>query len=888
MTDWKTIFSKPYNPKSTETRIYENWENTGYFSPKIDKSQDPFVMIMPPPNVTGQLHMGHALTIALEDMIVRWHRMNGEPTLYLPGTDHAGIATQVVVERLLASEGTNRYELGREQFEQRIWEWVHEYGERIYTQIRRLGASCDWSRKSFTLDDGPKKAVRKTFVDLYNKNLIYRGERITNWCPRCSTALSDLEVKYKNVVGQISKIKYPLSDNSTELIVATTRPETMMGDTAVAVNPNDNRFSHLIGKQVILPLMNKSIPIIGDSAVEIEFGTGALKVTPAHDPVDFEIGLRHELSSISVISKNCVMNENAGIFEGLTREECRIQVLESLESQGYLVESEEYDHSVGHCDRCDELIEPLISKQWYVSIEELAKPAREAVREGKIKIVPERFTNVYFNWMDNIRDWSVSRQLWWGHQIPVWYCNDCNEMIVEYEDPIKCNKCPSGSLIQDPDVLDTWFSSGLWPHSTLGWPDSTEDLEYFYPGSVLETGYDILFFWVARMIMMGIQNMGEIPFHTIYLHGLILDPEGIKMSKTKGNVVDPLELIDSYGADAVRFALTTGTSAGNNVRINEQKLESSRNFNNKLWNAARFVLAYLDNEKHIPVYPVSEDLIHLHDQWIIDRLNQVTNEINQLMENHQFGEAQTTAHDFFWNEFCDWYIELVKLRVKFNESSSDALNTISYTLEQTLRLLHPFIPFITEEIWSILINKFDSSEKWPSALIEAPYPKFNQKTSPKPSIMNEFFQLVRSIRNLRAEFKVPATQLIDCEISSSNRTKLFESQKEFIKELSGLGQLSIYPNNDQINSQQKISIVLENAIAYIDLGTSLNVSDEISRLNQEKTQIHSHINSLSKRLSNQEFIDKAPSEIIDKERDRLKSAEDRAKRIDEILLSISN
>ncbi|MCH2310659.1 MAG: valine--tRNA ligase [SAR202 cluster bacterium] len=888
MTDWKTIFSKPYNPKSTETRIYENWENTGYFSPKIDKSKDPFVMIMPPPNVTGQLHMGHALTIALEDMIVRWHRMNGEPTLYLPGTDHAGIATQVVVERLLASEGTNRYELGREQFEQRIWEWVHEYGERIYTQIRRLGASCDWSRKSFTLDDGPKKAVRKTFVDLYNKNLIYRGERITNWCPRCSTALSDLEVKYKNVAGQISKIKYPLSDNSTELIVATTRPETMMGDTAVAVNPNDDRFSHLIGKQVILPLMNKTIPIIGDSAVEIEFGTGALKVTPAHDPVAFEIGIRQAHPSISVISKNCVMNENAGIFEGLTREECRIQVLESLESQGYLVESEEYDHSVGHCDRCDEIIEPLISKQWYVSIEELAKPARDAVREGKIKIVPERFTNVYFNWMDNIRDWSVSRQLWWGHQIPVWYCNDCNEMIVEYEDPIKCKKCPSGSLIQDPDVLDTWFSSGLWPHSTLGWPDSTEDLEYFYPGSVLETGYDILFFWVARMIMMGIQNMGEIPFHTIYLHGLILDPEGIKMSKTKGNVVDPLELIDSYGADAVRFALTTGTSAGNNVRINEQKLESSRNFNNKLWNAARFVLAYLDNEKHIPDYPVSKDLIHLHDQWIIDRLNQVTNEINQLMENHQFGEAQTTAHDFFWNEFCDWYIELVKLRVKFNESSRDALNTISYTLEQTLRLLHPFIPFITEEIWSILINKFDSTEKWPSALIEAPYPKFNHKTSPKPSIMNEFFQLVRSIRNLRAEFKVPATQLIDCEISSSNRTKLFESQKEFIKELSGLGQLSIYPNNDQINSQQKISIVLENAIAYIDLGTSLNVSDEISRLNQEKTQIHSHINSLSKRLSNKEFIDKAPSEIIDKERDRLKSAEDRAKRIDEILLSISN
>ena len=888
MTDWKTIFSKPYNPKSTETRIYDNWENTGYFSPKIDKSKDPFVMIMPPPNVTGQLHMGHALTIALEDMIVRWHRMNGEPTLYLPGTDHAGIATQVVVERLLASEGTNRYELGREQFEQRIWEWVHEYGERIYTQIRRLGASCDWTRKSFTLDDGPKKAVRKTFVDLYNQNLIYRGERITNWCPRCSTALSDLEVKYKNVTGLLSKIKYPLSDNSTELIVATTRPETMMGDTAVAVNPNDDRFSHLIGQEVILPLMNKTIPIIGDSAVEIEFGTGALKVTPAHDPVDFEIGLRHELQSISVISKDCVMNENAGIFEGLTRQECKNQVLESLEAQGYLVESEEYDHSVGHCDRCDEIIEPLISKQWYVAIEELAKPARDAVRDGKIKIVPERFTNVYFNWMDNIRDWSVSRQLWWGHQIPVWYCKDCSEIIVEYNDPNNCPKCSSKSIIQDPDVLDTWFSSGLWPHSTLGWPDSTDDLEYFYPGSVLETGYDILFFWVARMIMMGIHNMGEIPFHTIYLHGLILDPEGVKMSKTKGNVVDPLELIDSYGADAVRFALTTGTSAGNNVRINEQKLESSRNFNNKLWNAARFVIAYLDNENHSPSYPISKNLKHLHDEWIINRLNEVTRDINQLMENHQFGEAQTTVHDFFWNEFCDWYIELVKLRVKFGESSHEALNTISYAFEQTLRLFHPFIPFITEEIWTILINKFDAAEKWPSALIEAPYPKFSKNTSKQPSILNEFFQLVRSIRNLRAEFKVPATQLINCEIISNNRTQFFESQMEFIKELSGLGDLSIYPNNDHINTQHKISIVLENAIAYIDLGTSLNVTDEITRLNQEKTEINAYITSLSKRLSNQDFMDKAPIEIIDKERDRLKNAEDRKQKITEILVAISS
>ena len=887
MTDWQTIFAKPYNPKSTETRIYEYWENTGYFTPTIDKTKTPFVMIMPPPNVTGQLHMGHALTIALEDMIVRWHRMNGNPTLYLPGTDHAGIATQVVVERLLASEGTNRYELGREKFESRIWEWVHEYGDRIYTQIRRLGASCDWTRKSFTLDEGPKKAVRKTFVDLYKKNLIYRGERISSWCPRCSTALSELEVKYKNIKGQIYKIKYPLADNSNSLTVATTRPETMMGDTAVAVNPNDDRFSHLIGKKVILPLMNKTIPIIGDSAVEIEFGTGALKVTPAHDPVDFEIGVRHNLQSISVISKDGIMNDHAGDFKGLNRADCKLKVVEALESQELLIEIEDYDHSVGHCDRCDDLIEPLISKQWYVSIEELAKPARDAVRDGKIKIVPERFTNVYFNWMDNIRDWSVSRQLWWGHQIPVWYCNDCDDMIVEYEDPTCCPKCPSKSLIQDPDVLDTWFSSGLWPHSTLGWPDQTDDLDYFYPGSVLETGYDILFFWVARMIMMGIQNMGEIPFHTIYLHGLILDPEGVKMSKTKGNVVDPLELIDSYGADSVRFALTTGTSAGNNVRINEQKLEASRNFNNKLWNAARFVLACLEKENQKPIYPIAKELNHIHDKWIVDRLHQITSEINQLMENHQFGEAQTTAHDFFWNEFCDWYIELVKIRLKIQDNSYEALNTISYTLEQTLRLLHPFIPFITEEIWGIFKNKFNTNEKWSSALIEAPYPKFNNPSSIKTSKMSELFQLVRSIRNLRAEFKVPSTQLISCEIITTSRNEFFEAQSEFIKELSGLSQLWIFQTADQINIQQKISLVIENGIAYVDLGTSLKVSDEISRLNEEKDEISKYITSLSERLSNKNFTDKAPPEIIDKERDRLKNAEERSKRIDAILESIS-
>jgi valyl-tRNA synthetase len=888
--EFTSNIQKSYDPKSTEKRIYAYWENNGYFKPKIDFDKKPFVMIMPPPNVTGQLHMGHALTLAIEDMMVRWHRMLGEPTLYLPGTDHAGIATQVVVEKLIALEGLSRHDLGREDFEKRIWTWVEEYGSRIYTQFRRLGASCDWSRETFTLDKGPRNAVRKTFVDLYKKGLIYQGERISNRCPRCATALSDLEVKYKNVKGFIYKIKYLLTNGSGHIVIATTRPETMMGDMAIAVNTNDTRFEKIVGETVWIPLTNKKIPIIGDDAVDMEFGTGALKVTPAHDQTDFEIGTRHNLPIVNVISENGIMNENAGSFAGLDRIECKQKVIAELEQNGHLVESVEYEHSVGFCDRCDDLIEPLISKQWYVSIKPLAEPAIEAVRTGKIKIIPERFSNVYFNWMNNIKDWSVSRQLWWGHQLPVWYCDNCLEVIVEIKDPSLCLNCGSKELTRDPDVLDTWFSSGLWPHSTLGWPEVTKELNYFYPGSVLETGYDILFFWVARMIMMGIQNMGDIPFETVYLHGLVLDTEGVKMSKTKGNVLDPLELIDTYGADAVRFALTTGTSAGNNVRINENKLEASRNFNNKLWNASRFVIFNINNAEIPTEYGVPNHKLHIHDEWILTRLEILSADVNKLMTDYQFSDAQTLIHDFVWNEYCDWYIELCKLRLS-NSQEKSPIQILSYVLEQILRLLHPFLPFVTEEIWSNLSSNLNLPANWPSALIEAKYP-ISLKDLPKTFLvvdqMNSIFELIRSIRNVRSELKIPIKEKLKCEILTTDHIELLLSQYIYIKHAAGLEELEIINVSKSENNPDTISIATELGITTIYIGNSINIESEIKRLISEQDEVKKHLKSLRTRLDDPNFTSKAPEEIIEKEKMRMIKSEERLQNLSEILDKLSD
>ena len=883
--------STAYDPSSSEENIYKFWENLGAFTPTIDKDKKPFVMIMPPPNVTGELHMGHALTLAVEDLIVRWHRMKGDPTLFLPGTDHAGIATQVVVERLLASEGTSRHNLGRDDFEKRIWEWVNRYGNRIYEQIRRMGTSCDWTRKSFTLDPGPRKAVRKTFVDLYNKGLIYQGERITNWCTRCATVLSDLEVRYKDTNGALYKIRYPLVDGNGEIIVATTRPETMLGDTAVATNPEDTTFSQLQGKHVRLPLTNRTIPIITDSAVELDFGTGALKVTPAHDQVDFEIGERHNLDVITVIDPEGKMNHFAGKYEGLDRIECRKKIVADLKSEGFLVETENYNHSVGHCERCDDLLEPSVTKQWYVSMEGLASPAINAIRDGKINIVPDRFKSVYFNWMENIRDWPVSRQLWWGHQLPVWYCKSCDAVLVEYEDPTSCNKCQSEILERDPDVLDTWFSSGLWTHSTLGWPESTEDLDYFYPGSVMETGYDILFFWVARMIMMGIENMGEPPFETVYLHGLVLDPEGVKMSKTKGNVLDPIELIEAYGADAIRFALTTGTAAGNNLRMNEQKLEASRNFANKLWNASRFVISNVEASGYKPKTKPIESKIHRHDKWINGRLNQVKTQVEQYMNDFQFGEAQTEIHDFLWNEYCDWYIELAKLRLRKNDPLSP-IAVLSDTLEQTLRLLHPFLPFVTEEIWQKIRGLAEDPKVWPAALMISEYPDSQQSVVNSDAIgeMESVFELIRAIRNIRGEFKIKPRETLNCAIapSSTANNLLLEEESEYIKLMAGISKLEILDAANVDSDGATMSMVVNIGTAQVSLGEDIDIEAEIKRLTEEKNSLTKYLASITKRLNNPGFVNNAPPEVVEKEKDRLNSSDSRIARLRDILQKLSS
>ena len=724
-------------------------------------------------------------------------------------------------------------------------------------------------------------------MDLYEKGLIYRGERIANWCPRCSTALSELEVKYKEIDGNLYHIKYPFTDGSGFLVVATTRPETMLGDTAVAVNPNDERFKGKIGKEISLPLTNRLIPVIADDAVEVEFGTGALKVTPAHDPVDFEIGSRNDLPFITVINDDGKMNPESGKFQDTDRFECRKLIHDELEAEGLLVETKPFRHSVGHCDRCDEIIEPLISKQWYVSMESLAEPAIKAVKDNEIQIIPERFTSVYFNWMENIRDWPVSRQLWWGHQIPVWYCQDCSAETVTLEDPSNCQSCGSKAIEQDQDVLDTWFSSGLWTHSTLGWPDDTEDLRSFYPGSVMETGYDILFFWVARMIMLGMANMGEIPFHTIYLHGLVLDPEGVKMSKTKGNVLNPLDLIDEYGADAVRFALTTGTSAGNNLRMNEQKLESSRNFANKLGNASRFVISNLDSGKETPNFCEPQNLNHRHDQWILSRLNQVTIDVNRLMGDFQFGEAQTQIHDFLWNEYCDWYIELTKDRLR-TEGAESPLPTLAYVLERTLRLLHPFLPFITEEVWGSLCKVGKTGDEWPESLIMAEYPEVQASITNDNSVseMAKLIEFIRAIRNMKSEFNIQQRQKISCRIAAAEESLLVKAEAKTIENFAGVSISEISDSGLLEMQNGEISIVANMGTAYLKLGENVDLGAELVRLQTERDEISKYISSLNNRLSNQSFVEKAPEEVVEKEKERLQRSNDRETRINEILATL--
>ena len=904
----KRDIPKAYDPQAVERRTYEFWVEGSYFAPTIDRSKEPFVVIMPPPNVTGALHMGHALTIALEDLMVRWHRMKGDPTLYLPGTDHAGIATQVVVERLLASEGASKQELGREAFVGRVWQWVDQYGSRIYEQLERLGASCDWNRKRFTLDDGPSNAVRTTFVNLYKKGLIYRGERIVNWCPRCLTALSDLEVKHREESGNLYYIRYLMEDGDGAITVATARPETLLGDTGVAVHPEDGRLSAMVGRRVILPILRRSIPVTADEAVDPEFGTGALKITPGHAAADFEIGQRNSMPAINIMNADGTLNENAGHYQGQDRFEARDNIVEELERDGLLDRVEPIQHSVGHCDRCDSVVEPIVSLQWYVRMEPLAKPARDAVTSGEIKIIPDRFTKVYFNWMDNIRDWCISRQLWWGHRVPVWYCEECDDVIVELEDPAECPRCGASNVYQDSDVLDTWFSSVLWTHTTLGWPDRTEDLDYFYPTAVMETGYDILFFWVARMIMMGIENMGKIPFHTVYLHGLVLDPEGVKMSKTKGNVLDPLELVDLYGADALRFALTTGTSSGNDMRLNEQKLEASRNFANKLWNAARFVMTNLESvegqeewhELHRNIDAISGGhsasrsespavLDHRQDRWILSRLNQVTSEIQHYMDDYQFGEAQRVIHDFLWGEYCDWYIEMAKIRLRSgDDGEASPLPVLVHVLERVLRLLHPFMPFVTEELWQSLIEYLPDAPGRPGALIAAFYPNCDgtlidvEAEAEIESVM----EIVKAVRNLRAELRIGETQTLEAVVDAPDIAEVVESETSTIEALARIKPLTIVSSDEREASSEEVAMVLTSGTIKVPLAGLVDMDHERRRLADERAQLNGVLEGLSSRLSDDNFLSKAPEEVVERERRRLESVHERIARVSDLLSRI--
>jgi len=884
MTDTPLIeqeMPKAYDPKTVEDKWYKFWLEKDYFKPVINPKKKPFTIIMPPPNVTGDLHMGHALVAALEDTMVRWHRMQGDPTLWLPGVDHASIAAQVVVERILAKEGTTRYKIGREKFLERMWEWTNQCRSNIGMQHRRLGTSCDWSREKFTLDPGPSLAVRTTFVNLFNKGLIYRGERIINWCPRCSTTLSDLEVDHKDLNGHLWHLKYPLADGGGFLTVATTRPETMLGDTAVAVNPEDERYTSLIGKEIMLPIMNRRIPIVGDAVVDKAFGTGAVKVTPSHDPVDFEIARRQKLPLINLLNKDATMNENAGPCKGMDRFACRKWVVEEMERLGLLIKIEDYSHAVGHCQRCATLIEPMASTQWFVRMEPLAKPAIEVVKNGKIQIIPDHFTKVYLNWMENIRDWCVSRQLWWGQRIPAYYCKDCGETIVAVETPQACPKCGSARIEQDTDVLDTWFSSGLWPHSTLGWPEDTADLRYFYPTTVMETGYDILFFWVSRMIMMGIENTGEIPFKYVYLHGLIRDEKGDKMSKTKGNVIDPLKVIDQIGADALRFAVMNGNGPGNDSKMSPIKLESARNFANKLWNATRFVIKSIPDEKIN--LKINKESLTVEDRWILSRLSRTEAAVHQLMTDFQFGEALSTIYDFLWNEYCDWYIELAKVR--FNPENKDAVSPLPvliHVLETALRLLHPFMPFVTEELWQNLKSRLPAKWQKAESIMIAKYPKADKNAvdADAEDIIEAVIDITRAIRNIRAENKVESTKWITAGIYSGKMTAAIAPYSSAIQSLAKVKPLEFKTGRLTEAQNEKFAVaVLKETDVIVPVASMIDLAVEREKILKEIAGIDADVARLEARLKDEAFLSKAPAPVVAKEKERLTERKERAARL---------
>ncbi|MBI3978125.1 MAG: valine--tRNA ligase [Chloroflexi bacterium] len=872
--------AKTYDPQAVEQRLYRWWESRGYFTPRIERDRRPFVIIMPPPNVTGELHLGHALTTAIEDALVRWHRMRGEPTLWLPGTDHAGIATQNVVERDLAKERLTRHDLGREQFVERVWDWVRRYGGIIHQQLRRIGASCDWTRHRFTMDPGPSLAVRTTFVNLYDRGLIYRGKRLINWCPRCMTAISDLEVDHDEADGRLYYLKYPVAEpvGPDYVVVATTRPETMLGDTAIAVHPADERYTGVEGKDVILPILRRRIPVIADPAVDLEFGTGAVKVTPAHDPNDFDMGQRHGLPAINVMNPDGTMNVEAGPYAGLDRFEARRRLVADLQAQGLIDRIEPHRHAIGHCQRCDTIVEPLISEQWFVRIKPLADPAIAAVLDGRIAIVPERFTRVYLNWMENIRDWCISRQLWWGHRIPVWYCRRCGEQTVAVADPAMCTHCASPEIEQDPDVLDTWFSSGLWPHSTLGWPEHTADLDFFYPTSVMETGYDILFFWVARMIMLGIENTGQVPFRTVYLHGLVRDEKGEKMSKSKRNVVDPLQVMASYGTDALRFTLATGSTPGNDMKLSPQRLEASRNFANKLWNIARFITAQ-PGEIDGSTLPA---MAALEDRWILSRLNRLAASVDQLLTDFQIGEAGRQIHDFVWGELADWYVELAKIRQR-DSAGTSPLPVLVHAFEQSLRLLHPFMPFVTEELWQLLRQRFGPlGPEAAESIMIARYPTCDPGRIDEAAEhdMDLLMGIIRAIRNARAEYRVEEARSVEVVVEAGDRADLL---RRHMAAIVGLARATPVTIADWLaeKPQQAVSAIVDRAAVYLPLAGLLDLSAERARVEKELAEARQEIARLEAKLGNPQFVAKAPPAVVDKERERLAAARDRLAKLEE-------
>lgn len=855
---------KNYNPKEIEDRLYAGWQEKKYFHAQVDRSKKPFTIVMPPPNITGQLHMGHALDNTLQDILIRFKRMQGYEALWVPGTDHASIATEAKIVAQMREEGISKEDIGREKFLERAWEWKRQYGGRIVSQLKKIGSSCDWDRERFTMDEGCNKAVKEVFVNLYNKKLIYRGERIINWCPKCLTSISDAEVEYEDQAGHFWHLRYKISDGSGYINLATTRPETLLGDTAVAVNPNDDRYKNLIGKTVILPIVHREIPIVADDYVEMDFGTGVVKITPAHDPNDFEVGLRHNLPVINVMTDDAKIVEDYPKYAGMDRYEARKAIVADLEAEGALVKIEDYSHNVGTCYRCHTTVEPRVSKQWFVKMEDLAKPAIEAVKEGRTKFIPEHFDKTYYHWLENIRDWCISRQLWWGHRIPAFYCDDCGEMTVTKEDSCNCPKC-SKAMRQDPDTLDTWFSSALWPFSTLGWPDKTDELDFFYPTSTLVTGYDIIFFWVIRMMFSGIEHAGDVPFEKVLIHGLVRDSQGRKMSKSLGNGIDPLEVIDKYGADALRLTLVTGNAPGNDMRFYWERVEASRNFANKVWNASRFIMMNIE-KADVPV-EIDLDTLTQADKWILSKVNTLTKDVTENMENYDLGVAVAKIYDFIWEEFCDWYIEMVKPRLYNDDDTtkSAALWTLKNVLITSLKLLHPYMPFITEEIFCNLQDEHES-------IMISDWPVYRDEYSfdEDEKAVEVIKDAVKGIRNVRAEMNVAPSKKATVYVVSDKKEirDIFNISRVFFATLCYASEVIIQSDKAGI-AQDAVSVLIHNAAIYMPFAQLVDIAKEIDRLTKEKSRLEGELKRSNNMLSNEKFISKAPASKIEEEKAKL-------------------